>query len=418
MPLKHSASDSGITPQGKGLIVGIIFVIWGLIGAVWSYYGDTDSFDIIRMNDASQNAVVRAVIWIGLGGGFIAWALISPRGSRRQGQAATVQNENAELDSQVPPQSVADWARRVAATGYVDDAEAFIKQLGGSVAYQELGEIFTHEKITVDVLGEEHSFESKYDMVQWVIKELVPKVQQGRYVVAPNQHADQPVILQTAGVTRASRRERSELIARCAAKGAGMDGFYAERYVREIRDHIVLWGQRPQASGTALPPEWGFRLRFLRDTWVFLLIFALAAAIIISVPHFWIQSLFIAAVSIGVLWPLEFADFWNWRENLRTVWSTMLPEAGTPIAADSKCLTVGATSVPWSDLRLEAAELRGVWAFSVALPQTYRVDQLRLVMGKGSFVLDVCLIKNGQEVVDTICDKLEVPSATTGHQRT
>ena len=418
MPLKRFASDSGITPQGKGLVVGIIFVIWGLIGAVWSYYGDTDSFDIIRMNDASQNAVVHAVIWIGLGGGFIAWALIFPRGSRRQAQAATVQNENAELNSQVPPQSVADWARRVAATAYVDDGEALINQLGGPVDYRELGKIFTHEKITVQVLGEEHSFESKYEMVQWVIKVLVPEVQRGRYVVAPNQRAGQSANSQTAGVTRASRRERRELIARCAAKGAGMDGFYAERYVREIRDHIALSDQRPQASGTALPSEWGFRLRFLRDTWVFPLIFALAAVTIISVPHFWIQSLFIVAISIGVLWPLEFADFWNWREKSRTVWSTMLPEAGTPIAADSKCLTIGATSVPWSDIRLEAAELRGVWAFSVVLPQTYRVDQLRLVMGKGSFVLDVSLIKNGQEVVNSICGKLEVPSASTGHERT
>jgi hypothetical protein len=77
-------SDTGITRQGKAIFLGVIFVAWGVIGAIWSYYGDIDSLDFIRMLDASQNAIVHAVIWIGLGGGLILWNLIGPGSSGRK----------------------------------------------------------------------------------------------------------------------------------------------------------------------------------------------------------------------------------------------------------------------------------------------------------------------------------------------
>jgi len=77
-------SDTGITRQGKAIFLGVIFIAWGVIGAIWSYYSDTDSLDFIRMVDASQNAIVHAVIWIGLGGGLIFWYLIGPGSSSRK----------------------------------------------------------------------------------------------------------------------------------------------------------------------------------------------------------------------------------------------------------------------------------------------------------------------------------------------
>jgi len=77
-------SDTGIARQGKMIFVGVIFIAWGIVGAIWSYYGDTDSLDIITMVDASQNAIVHAVIWIGLGGGLILWNLFGPGSSGRK----------------------------------------------------------------------------------------------------------------------------------------------------------------------------------------------------------------------------------------------------------------------------------------------------------------------------------------------
>jgi|GEM_PF-4319824 len=77
-------SDTGITRQGKGIFVGVIFIAWGVIGAIWSYYNDTDSLDFVRMLDASRNAIVHAMIWIGLGGGLILWNLFGPGSSGRK----------------------------------------------------------------------------------------------------------------------------------------------------------------------------------------------------------------------------------------------------------------------------------------------------------------------------------------------
>jgi hypothetical protein len=157
-------SVTGITRQGKGLFVGIIFIAWGLIGSVWAYYNDADV------------PFLHALIWIPVGVGLIGWYTLGPDSLKRQKRVTSAQSEFLEAQAQAYPQTVADWARRVVATGYVDDGETLIKQLGGSVVYQDFGEIFTHEKITVRLPGEEHSFESKYDMVQWIVKDLVPKV--------------------------------------------------------------------------------------------------------------------------------------------------------------------------------------------------------------------------------------------------
>lgn len=77
----------GITKQARGFIVGAIFIAWGVIGAVISYVSDSDSFDIVRMVDASDNAILHAVIWIAVGAGIIAWYWIGPGASRRRGAA-------------------------------------------------------------------------------------------------------------------------------------------------------------------------------------------------------------------------------------------------------------------------------------------------------------------------------------------
>jgi hypothetical protein len=74
----------GITKSAKGLIVGAIFIAWGVIGALMSYVSDSGSFDIIQMVDASDNAIVHAVIWIAAGTGIVAWYWMGPGASRRR----------------------------------------------------------------------------------------------------------------------------------------------------------------------------------------------------------------------------------------------------------------------------------------------------------------------------------------------
>jgi hypothetical protein len=92
-----SASSSGITRQAKGIFVGAIFIAWGIIGALWSYFDDTNSFDITRMMDAAENAVVHAVIWIGVGGCVIAWYTLGSGSSRRDGTDDNDYNQRGQF---------------------------------------------------------------------------------------------------------------------------------------------------------------------------------------------------------------------------------------------------------------------------------------------------------------------------------
>jgi hypothetical protein len=206
---------------------------------------------------------------------------------------------------------------------------------------------------------------------------------------------------QTANDAAARRRA---LIGRCAARTAGLDGAPAQRFAGYVRDGLLL-SPRPQARGTARPLEQGIRLGSLRQLAPWLLgPVLLSAFTAFSIADFWIQSILIAVLLLTIGLAPRFAVVSNWRNRLRGA-SSMLPEAGAPIRADSEHLTVGAITVPWSDVRLEAVDVRwvplGYW-----INPRYRVAQLRLATGTGSLVLDVRLIENGREVIDTICGHL------------
>ncbi|MDB5578341.1 MAG: hypothetical protein JWR80_3517, partial [Bradyrhizobium sp.] len=62
---------------------------------------------------------------------------------------------------------------------YVNDAIALIEKVGGTVSQQrKQGRLFAKDEIVVEVFGESHNFEREYDMTQWVIKTVVPRIVQ------------------------------------------------------------------------------------------------------------------------------------------------------------------------------------------------------------------------------------------------
>jgi hypothetical protein len=68
------------------------------------------------------------------------------------------------------PKTPADWAARVAITGFIEDAEELIRQLGGAV---ERGK---GTRVSVRLSGEARAFANGYELVQWTLRELVPRV--------------------------------------------------------------------------------------------------------------------------------------------------------------------------------------------------------------------------------------------------
>ena len=220
----------------------------------------------------------------------------------------------------------------------------------------------------------------------------------GEHIVTANKDLENS---QTVDDVAARQRE---LIGLCAARTAGLDGASAQRYASDIRNRLLLW-PRPQAHGTMLPLEKGIRQEFLRQLGPWLLgPPVLSATLALSIPNFWIQSIFIAVILLAFGLPLRLVEVSNWRDKLSGAWSAMLPEAGAVIRADSECLTIGALAVPWDDVRLEAVELQYLWR--PRINPKYRVDQLRLATSRGALALDVRLIENGREVIDTICGNL------------
>jgi hypothetical protein len=94
----------------------------------------------------------------------------------------------------------------------------------------------------------------------------------------------------------------------------------------------------------------------------------------------------------------------RWRRHTETLVADM-PAPGTPVRVDPNGLTVGSTTTPWSALKLVLVYLRA------ARPSPrYRfrshVQQLVLDVAGKQVVLDAVAITHGQEIVDTIFNRL------------
>jgi len=79
-------SDSGLfgalPRQTRGVILGGLFIAWGIIGALFDF-GGTGSFYLPTSWDFSENAIRHAVLWIGAGALVIIYSTIGSGSSRR-----------------------------------------------------------------------------------------------------------------------------------------------------------------------------------------------------------------------------------------------------------------------------------------------------------------------------------------------
>jgi hypothetical protein len=73
---------------------------------------------------------------------------------------------------------IAALATTLAKTEYVSDAVALIEALGGTIVHekQPFFGLFHREELVVTLFEQSLRFESEYDMAQWTLKEIVPRV--------------------------------------------------------------------------------------------------------------------------------------------------------------------------------------------------------------------------------------------------
>ena len=70
----QSETDEAAAKRKKRTYGGLAMIAFGVIGAIVGYFQDRGSFDIIRMLEAKDFAILHLVIWTIAGLGVIAWA--------------------------------------------------------------------------------------------------------------------------------------------------------------------------------------------------------------------------------------------------------------------------------------------------------------------------------------------------------
>jgi hypothetical protein len=70
----QSETDEAAAKRKKRTYAGLALIAFGVIGAIVGYFQDRGSFDIIRMLEAKNYAILHLVIWTIAGLGVIAWA--------------------------------------------------------------------------------------------------------------------------------------------------------------------------------------------------------------------------------------------------------------------------------------------------------------------------------------------------------
>jgi hypothetical protein len=108
---------------------------------------------------------------------------LTGRASERDLDVEKLWKAVAIVQSSIAPRSALDFARRVSATRFVDDAETLIKLLGGTVARPE-GGFLAKTTVTLRLAGETKSFARDTDMVQWIIDDLAPRLESGAVTAA------------------------------------------------------------------------------------------------------------------------------------------------------------------------------------------------------------------------------------------
>lgn len=174
-----------------------------------------------------------------------------------------------------------------------------------------------------------------------------------------------------------------------------------------MRGQILLWSVAPQAEGVAVDLDTAQRVHVWRtcnDVSLQWLALILGGSLFFVPRDELVTCIFIVLAILGFLLVAAWFFSVRWREHAETVVGDM-PAPGTPVRVDEAGLTIGSTTTPWPALKLVRVNLRKARR-SYASFRRYDVEQLvRDVAGK-RVVLDAPAVTNGQELADTIFNRL------------
>lgn len=175
----------------------------------------------------------------------------------------------------------------------------------------------------------------------------------------------------------------------------------------QIRGEILLWPVVPQAEGVAVDLNAAQRVHVWRTCndlslrWIALI---LGGALFFVPRDELVSCIFIVLATLGTLVVMAWFFSVRWRKHAETVVGDM-PPPGTPVRIDDSGLTVGSTTTPWPALKLMRVNLRRVLR-TYASFRRYNVEQLLLDVAGKRVVLDAAAITHGEEIADTIFNRL------------
>jgi hypothetical protein len=83
---KSSEGGPVSSRRKKGILTGLIFLVWGIVGAFFVYQQDVNSLDFIRIMNATTYAILHAVLWGVAGASLIIWYSVGPGSEDKRDQ--------------------------------------------------------------------------------------------------------------------------------------------------------------------------------------------------------------------------------------------------------------------------------------------------------------------------------------------
>ena len=185
-----------------------------------------------------------------------------------------------------------------------------------------------------------------------------------------------------------------------------------EQFTPDMRRVTRLWSVVPQAQGVAVDLGTAQREHFMRTCRRLGLpaVAVMLGGVLFFVPRDELVACIVVVLGVVVILALIALSLSaRWREDAETVVGDM-PAPGTPVRIDADGLTIGSATTPWPSLKLTRVNLGKVR--SRYGTRGYWVEQLLFDIAGRPLVLDAAAITHGQEIVDTIFDRLspELPS--------
>jgi hypothetical protein len=193
-------------------------------------------------------------------------------------------------------------------------------------------------------------------------------------------------------------------------------------FLRAVKPRFVFQPQAA-AAGTVLAPLQARRLlkrRMICEPWriLFVLGFILFGAV--TIARFddrfsWASAATLVLLGGGYVTIESVVRVPWWSTEIPAIYAT-LPPPGAVITADTAALTVNGIAVPWPEIALKEIRLRlhmPLWSGGWWTTQEY-IDRLTLRARAEILMLDRSVVTDGQVLLDTICDKLDMTAGAQG----